>query len=107
GAQSAYAILALGSALALLLYPHAMTGVLSSSNREVIRRNAVVLPAYSIALGLIALLGYMALAAGVQANPAYAQGFKAFGANYAVPALFLQSFPSWFVGGAFAAIAIG
>jgi SSS family solute:Na+ symporter len=73
----------------------------------VIRRNAVALPAYSIALGLIALLGYMALAAGVQAMPAHAAGFKAFGANYAVPALFLQAFPSWFVGVAFAAIAIG
>ena len=107
GPQAAYATLALGSALALLLYPHAMTGVMSSSSREVIRRNAVALPAYSIALGLIALLGYMAVAAGVQAMPAHAAGFKAFGANYAVPALFLQSFPPWFVGVAFAAIAIG
>jgi SSS family solute:Na+ symporter len=107
GPQAAYATLALGSALALLLYPHAMTGVLSSTSREVIRRNAVALPAYSIALGLIALLGYMALAAGVQAMPAHAPGFIAFGANYAVPALFLEAFPSWFAGVAFAAIAIG
>jgi solute:Na+ symporter, SSS family len=107
GAQSAYATLALGSALALFLYPHAITGVLSSSSREVIRRNAVALPAYSIALGLIALLGTMAIAARVQAMPAYAAGFKAFGANYAVPALFLHAFPAWFVGVAFAAIAIG
>jgi solute:Na+ symporter, SSS family len=107
GAQSAYATLALGSALALFLYPHAITGVLSSSSREVIRRNAVALPAYSVALGLIALLGTMAIAAGVQAMPAYAAGFKAFGANYAVPALFLHAFPAWFVGVAFAAIAIG
>jgi SSS family solute:Na+ symporter len=107
GAQSAYATLALGSALALFLYPHAVTGVLSSSSRHVIRRNAVALPAYSIALGLISLLGYMAVAAGVKNNPAFADGFKQFGANYAVPALFLQMFPSWFVGVAFAAIAIG
>ncbi|HEV2562091.1 MAG TPA: sodium:solute symporter [Rhizomicrobium sp.] len=107
GAQSAYATLALGSALALFLYPHAVTGVLSSSSRHVIRRNAVALPAYSVALGLISLLGYMAVAAGVKSNPAFADGFKEFGANYAVPALFLQMFPSWFVGVAFAAIAIG
>ena len=60
-----------------------------------------------IALGLIALLGYMALAAGVASMPAYAAGFRAFKANYAVPALFLAMFPSWFVGVAFAAIAIG
>ena len=107
GAESAYATLALGSALALFLYPHAMTGILSSSSRHAIRRNAVVLPAYSFALGLIALLGFMAIAAGVKANPAYADGFKAYGNNFAVPALFLQMFPSWFVGVAFAAIAIG
>lgn len=107
GGQSAYATLALGSAAALFLYPHAITGVLSSSGREVIRRNATILPAYSLALGLIALLGYMALAAGVGQMPAFAYGFHQFGANFAVPALFLKSFPDWFVGVAFAAIAIG
>jgi SSS family solute:Na+ symporter len=105
--QFSYATLALGSAMALFLYPHAATGVLSSSSRHVVKRNAVALPAYSIVLGLIALLGFMALAAGVQAMPRYAEGFKNFGNNYAVPALFLQMFPSWFVGVAFAAIAIG
>jgi SSS family solute:Na+ symporter len=73
----------------------------------VIRRNAALLSAYSFILGLIALLGYMAIAAGVAENPAYAGGFKLYGANFAVPALFLESFSSWFVGIAFAAIAIG
>ena len=107
GQQMGYATQALGSALALLLYPHAVTALLSSSSRHVVRRNAVVLPAYSLALGLIALLGYMAVAAGVKGMPAYAEGFKAFGNNFAVPALFLKMFPAWFVGVAFAAIAIG
>jgi SSS family solute:Na+ symporter len=107
GPQSAYATLALGSTLALFLYPHAVTGLLSSSSRHVVRRNAVVLPLYSFALGLIALLGYMAVAAGVKAMPEFAQGFKSFGNNFAVPALSLKMFPSWFVGIAFAAIAIG
>ncbi|HWA91570.1 MAG TPA: sodium:solute symporter [Rhizomicrobium sp.] len=107
GPQSAYATLGLGSALALLLYPHSVTGLLSSSSRQAIKRNAVILPAYSFALGLIALLGYMAVASGVKAMPEFAAGFKAFGNNFAVPALFLHSFPSWFVGIAFAAIAIG
>ena len=107
GAYSAYATLALGSALALFLYPHAMTGILSSSSGNVIRRNAAMLAAYSFILGLIALLGYMAIAAGVDKDPAYAAGFTEYGANFAVPALFLASFPSWFVGVAFAAIAIG
>jgi len=107
GAYSAYATLALGSALALFLYPHAMTGILSSSSGNVIRRNAALLAAYSFILGLIALLGYMAIAAGVGSNPAYAPGFIQYGPNFAVPALFLDSFPSWFVGVAFAAIAVG
>jgi solute:Na+ symporter, SSS family len=107
GSYSAYATLALGSALALFLYPHAMTGILSSSSGNVVRRNAALLAAYSFILGLIALLGYMAIAAGVDQDPTYAVGFTQYGANFAVPALFLASFPSWFVGVAFAAIAIG
>ena len=107
GQYTAYPTMALGSALALFLYPHSMTGVLSSSSRDVIRRNTAMLPAYSFLLALIAALGYMALAAGVDRNPAYAEGFKAYGANFAVPALFLDSFPPWFVGFSFAAIAIG
>jgi SSS family solute:Na+ symporter len=73
----------------------------------VIRRNAAFLAAYSFILGLIALLGYMAIAAGVDKDPAFAPGFAQYGPNFAVPALFLASFPSWFVGVAFAAIAIG
>ncbi len=107
GAQSAYVTLALGSALALFLYPHSVTGILSSSCRDVIKRNAIAMPVYAFALGLICLMGFMAITAGVKAMPAYADGFKAFGSNYAVPALLLHTFPSWMVGVAFAAIAIG
>jgi SSS family solute:Na+ symporter len=107
GGYSGYATLALGSALALFLYPHSVTGVLSSSSRHVIRRNAALLPAYSFLLGLIALLGFMAIASGAGKNPAFAGYFKEYGANFAVPALFLQEFPAWFAGFAFAAIGIG
>lgn len=102
-----YITLALGSALALFLYPHALTGVLSTSGSRTLKRNMALLPAYSIVLGLIALLGYMALVSGVAENPAFAAGFERFGANFAVPALFLRWFPDWFVGVAMAAIAIG
>ena len=107
GPQAAYATLALGATLALFLYPHAVTGLLSSSSRHVVRRNAVILPAYSFALGLIALLGTMAVEAGVKSMPQFAEGFKAFGNEYAEQALFVHAFPDWFVGVAFAAIAIG
>jgi SSS family solute:Na+ symporter len=49
----------------------------------------------------------MAIAVGVQSMPEFADGFKRYSNNFAVPALFLAIFPSWFVGVAFAAIAIG
>src|SRR5580698_1424772 len=104
---SAYATLAVGSALALFLYPHSITAVLSSKSGNTIRRNMAMLPAYSLVLGLLALLGFMALASGVKDMPEFAPYFKAFGPNFAVPALFLHFFPSWFVGVAFAAIGIG
>jgi SSS family solute:Na+ symporter len=107
GAYGAYATLALGSALALFLYPHSVTGILSASSGRAIRRNAALLPGYSLMLGLLALLGFFVIAAGVDKLPEYAAGFKQFGNNFAVPALLLHSFPSWFVGIAFAAIGIG
>src|SRR6202049_3347802 len=107
GAYGAYATLALGSALALFLYPHSLTGILSASSGHAIRRNAALLPGYSFMLGLLALIGFFAIAAGVANLPEYASGFKQFGNNFAVPALLLHSFPSWFVGIAFAAIGIG
>jgi SSS family solute:Na+ symporter len=107
GAYGYYATLALGSALALFLYPHSITGILSASSGHAIRRNAALLPGYSFMLGLLALVGFFAIAAGVGSLPEFADGFKQFGTNFAVPALFLHSFPSWFVGIAFAAVGIG
>ncbi len=107
GAYGAYATLALGSALALFLYPHSLTGILSASSGRALRRNAALLPGYSLMLGLLALVGFFAIAAGVGTLPEYAAGFKQFGNNFAIPALFLHSFPSWFVGIAFAAVGIG
>src|SRR5467141_3463411 len=107
GSYGSYATLALGSALALFLYPHSLTGILSASSGHAIRRNAAMLPGYTFMLGLLALFGFFVLAAGVDKLPEYAAGFKQFGNNFAVPALLLHSFPSWFVGIAFAAIGIG
>ena len=107
GVYGVYATLALGSALALFLYPHSITGILAASSGHAIRRNAAMLPGYSFMLGLLALVGFFAIAAGVGAMPEFAAGFKQFGNNFAVPALILHSFPSWFVGIAFAAVGIG
>jgi SSS family solute:Na+ symporter len=99
----AYGTLAFGSALALFMYPHAMTGVLSSRSRKVIRRNAAILPAYSLMLALLALLGFAAIA---EKTSVFGQDGTA-NAQLAVPHLFQQIFPSWFAGVCFAAIGIG
>src|SRR6185437_10282998 len=99
----AYASLALGSALALFMYPHSVTAVLSSRSRNVIRRNAAILPAYSLMLGLLALIGFAAIAAGTK--PIGLDGKP--NAQLVVPQFFENAFPSWFAGVAFAAIAIG
>src|SRR5260363_270035 len=93
---SAYATLALGSALAAFMYPHTMTGVLSANSADTVKKNAVFLPAYTLLLGLIALLGLMAIAAGIQPEAS----------SDVVPALIRRLFPSWFLGFSAAAIAI-
>ncbi|MCL5947661.1 MAG: sodium:solute symporter [Actinobacteria bacterium] len=95
-----YVTLAVGSGLALFLYPHTLTGALSSSSRFVVQRNAIFLPIYTIMLGLLALLGYMAIAAHMPAEHTY-------GANAAVPELFDRLFPAPFAGFALASISIG
>jgi SSS family solute:Na+ symporter len=71
--------------------------MLSARSANTVRRNAALLSFYSLALGIIALMGYMAIAAGLKLdNP-----------NFAVPDLFIKYFPSWFEGFAFAAIGVG
>ena len=92
-----YASLAFGSALALFIYPHTATSVLSAKSADVIRRNCALLPLYSLLLTFIALLGYCALAAGIRLKDN----------NLAIPELFARYFPDWFAGVAFAAIVIG
>ncbi|MGO4692272.1 monocarboxylate uptake permease MctP [Glaciibacter sp. 2TAF33] len=100
---NAYWTLALGSAMALFMYPHSITGVLATKSRNTIRRNAVVLPMYSLMLGFLALLGYMAIKAGT--NPVDLNG--QINPQLVVPQLFLDQFPAWFAGIALAAIAVG
>src|SRR5258705_1157380 len=92
-----YATLAFGSALAAFMYPHTLTGIFASKSADTIRKNSILLPAYTLLLGLIALLGYMT----------YAANIKVTSNNDDVPVLFKLLFPSWFSGFAFSAIAIG
>ena len=99
--QMLYITLALGSAMALMLYPHSTTAILAAKSRDVVKRNMALLPLYSLLLGLLALLGYIAIATKVTPVPGDTSG------NTIVPRLFDQQFPGWFAGIAFAAIGIG
>src|SRR6266545_1340450 len=97
--QVSYLTLVLGSSLGLFLYPHLQTGVLAARNRGVVKRNIAALPLYTLVLGLVALLGFAALANGIVP----VGGDR----NTIIPALFDDLFPDWCAGLAFAAIGIG
>ncbi len=92
-----FATLALGSAFALFLYPHVTTATLAAKGPDTLRHNMVWLPLYSIMLLFVALLGYMAIAAHIDVKSGV----------MAIPALINASFPPWFAGFCFAAIALG
>jgi solute:Na+ symporter, SSS family len=97
--QLGYVTLALGSALAIFLYPHAITGLLAARNRETVRRTLSALPIYTAMLGLVALLGFTAIAWGV----------KPVGGdhNTVLPAMLQGFLPEWLAGFAYAAIGVG
>src|SRR5262249_28358024 len=97
---STYGSLIIGSALAIFLYPHILTGVLSANSAKVVRRSSVLLLVYTFLLALIALLGFVAVADGIVPSSTY-------GVNSALPGLFAKEFPGWFAGFSFAALAIG
>jgi len=97
GAYFAYATMAFGSCLSLFIYPHSITSILAAKSSFVIKRNAALLPAYSLLLGFLALLGFCAIAAGIVTKDG----------NQIVPMLFARYFPDWFAGVADAAIVIG
>ena len=97
--QLNYVTLALGSAVALFLYPHTLTGVLAARNRGVLRRNLAALPLYTLTLGVLMLVGFGAMFYNTQAV----------GGNYntVVPQWFNDNAPAWCAGLAFAAIGVG
>jgi solute:Na+ symporter, SSS family len=97
--QLGYVTLALGSAMAIFLYPHAITGVLAAKNRETVRRTFAALPVYTIMLGIVSLLGFAAIAW----NIAPIGGDR----NTVLPALLHGFLPPWLAGFAFAAIGVG
>jgi SSS family solute:Na+ symporter len=81
----------------VVLYPHTITGVLELGERTGDPRKRRAAAGLQPLLALIALLGFMALAAGIHtANT-----------SSVVPLLFVKMFPDWFAGFCLAAIGIG
>ena len=97
--QLNYVTLALGSAVALFLYPHTLTGVLASRNRGTLRRNLAALPIYTLCLGVLMLVGFAAVFDGTTAVGG--------NSNTVVPQWFNENVPPWCAGLAFAAIGVG
>ena len=97
-AQFAYLTLVIGSALAIFAYPHALTTMLAAKDRATVRRNAAALPIYCLALGLMAMLGFFAVAEGVRPNGG--------DLNTVVPHMFHELFPPWSAGIAFAGLGV-
>jgi SSS family solute:Na+ symporter len=101
-----YATLLLGSALALYLYPHAITGVLSSESVQKLRRSIALLPLYGIGIAIMGLMGILVYAVPSAMNflshfPESSRGILV------LPSLILYSMPSWFAGIALLGIFIG
>ncbi|QFQ96337.1 sodium:solute symporter [Streptomyces phaeolivaceus] len=97
--QPAYATLALGSALALLMYPHVLTAGFAADGPRTVRKVAVALPAWTGLLALFGFLGIAALASGVRAPEG--------GAEAAVPMLVDRLMPAPLAGLVFGAITVG
>ena len=102
----AYATLILGSALALYLYPHAISGVLSAQSAQKLRKSTALLPLYGIGLAVLALMGILVYA--VPDAMKFLSGFPESSRGIlVVPSLILYSLPSWFSGVALLGIFIG
>jgi SSS family solute:Na+ symporter len=95
----AFATLALGSALALPMYPHVLTAAFAADSPDTLRRSIVAMPAWTFVLGLFGLLGVAALAAGVVAPVGNAE--------VAVPLLVRELLPELASGAVFGALAVG
>ncbi|MBW8804421.1 MAG: sodium:solute symporter [Catenulisporales bacterium] len=96
---AAYSSLALGSALALPMYPHVLTAGFAASGPDALRRAAVALPAWTMVLGVFGLLGVTALAAGIHTPPGHTEE--------ALPLLVNRLMPPAAAGLVFGSIAVG
>ena len=102
----AYTTLVLASAAALYLYPHAISGVLSSESAVKLRKSTALLPLYGVGLAVLALMGVM-----VYSSPAAMKFLSGFPEGsrgiLVVPSLVLYTLPGWFSGIALLGIFVG
>lgn len=92
-----YFTLVLGSGLALYLYPHAVTGVLSAESVSKLRKSTALLPFYGLGLAFLALFGILIYAE--PASKAFLSNFPAGSQGiYVVPSLMLNVLPGWLAG---------
>ncbi|AAY79799.1 sodium:solute symporter family protein [Sulfolobus acidocaldarius] len=98
-----YFTLALGSAMALYLYPHSINGSLSAQDTDKLKKSTSLLPLYGVGLALLALFGIL-----IYAVPS-ALSIVVSNKNGAltVPSLIAATMPSWFVGLGLVAIFVG
>jgi SSS family solute:Na+ symporter len=104
--QLSYLTLVVGSALSILVYPHALTGILAAKDLATVRRNAAALPVYCLALGLMGMLGVFAISMGILPVGANLAKGQIGDLNTVTPQLFHVTFPGWCSGIAFAAIGV-
>jgi SSS family solute:Na+ symporter len=98
GLTSAYASLAVGSALALLLYPHVLVCAFAARDADVVRRATPWLLVWTALLGVVATLGLAASAAGVDTPGGHAE--------LALPLLLRDALPSVLAGVVLGAVGI-
>jgi SSS family solute:Na+ symporter len=99
GLGSAYVSLAVGSALALVLYPHVLTPTFAARSEEVVRRVSIGLLGWTALLAVLALGGLAARADGIRVPPGHAE--------LALPALVRDLLPSGASGAVLGAFGIG
>ncbi len=95
----AYVTLALGSAMALLVYPHVLTAAFSASSAGALRRCVIALPLWTGVLAVFGLLGLAARSAGIEAPLGNAEA--------ALPLLVAELLPALLTGLVFGALAVG
>ncbi len=99
GLGSAYVSLAVGSALALVLYPHVLTPTFAARSPDVVRRVCIGLLAWTALLGVLALGGLAARARGIEVPPGHAE--------LALPTLVRELLPDLAAGVVLGAFGIG